>query len=286
MADLRPEATFQVGDNPDWMAVADSAVWVTTSSSNRVIELNATTNRVGRTITVAKPCSGLVAGFGSLWIPSCGGQALIRADLATAQIQARIAAAPANSEGGITVGAGSVWLATSASGVLSRIDPTTNTVVASITVPSGSYCPVFAGGFVWVTSTDHNVVAKVDPSTNRVVAEIAVGKSPRFVTAGGGAVWTLNQGDGTITRVDMATSRRVADIPVGLAGPGGEIAFGFDAVWATLEQTPVTRIDAGTNAIVRQWSGKGGDSIRAGLGSIWLTNLKAGLVWRVSPTSL
>ena len=126
----------------------------------------------------------------------------------------------------------------------------------------------------------------IDPAANRVVARIAVGRGPRFATAGAGAVWTLHPGDGTVSRVDVATGTVAATVPAGLSGRGGEIAFGFGAVWATLVGTPVTHIDAGTNAVLRQWIGPGGDSIRTGLGSVWLTDLKGGRVWRVPPDAL
>jgi YVTN family beta-propeller protein len=266
--------------------------WPTVQSGSPVprsaafVQLKATSNTIGLAISVKEPCSGLAVGFGSLWIPSCGNHALVRANLKTAHILATIPISPANTEGCIAAGAGSIWLATSPTGVLSRIDSATNTVVASIHLSSGSYCPVFAYGFVWVTSTEHNLLSKIDPSTNRVVAKSPVGSGPRFATAGAGSVWTLNQGDGTISRVDIKTGKLVANIPAGLSGHGGEITFGFGSVWATLDGTPITRIDAKTNSVVRQWTGDGGDSIRAGLGSIWLTNLKAGLIWRISPDSL
>jgi YVTN family beta-propeller protein len=286
MSALVPIATFHVGGDPDWMAVADGAIWVTSSTLNRVTQLKGDDNRVGLRIPVAQPCSGMVVGFGSLWIPSCGNHSLVRADLKTAHILAAIPISPANSEGCIAAGAGSIWLATSPTGVLSRIDPTTNTVAASIHLPSGSYRPVFADGFVWVTSTEHSLLSKVDPSTNRVLAEIPVGKNPRFAVAGADSLWTLNQGDGTVSRVDIKTGKLVANIPAGLSGHGGEITFGFGSVWATLDRTPITRIDAKTNSVVRRWTGDGGDSIRAGLGSIWLTNLKAGIVLRISPDRL
>jgi virginiamycin B lyase len=286
MAHLKPLHTIHTGADPDWMVVTTNAVWVTTSHNNRVTELSSSSNRIGHTITVNKPCSGLAAGFGSIWIPSCGDHTLVRASLMTGRIQKTMNVAPANSEGGITVGAGSVWLATNSSGILSRIDPRTGTVIASITIPSGSFCPLFADEFVWVTSTEHSVLAKVDPSTNKVVAEIPIGKNPRFLTTGAGSIWILNQGDGTVSRVDMKSNRLIASIPAGLSGPGGEIAFGFGSVWATLEKFPVTRIDARNNKIIRQWTGAGGDSIRAGHGSIWLTNLEGGIVWRISPATL
>jgi virginiamycin B lyase len=286
MSHLQPTATFTLGGNPDWMAVSEDAVWVSISSLNRVARLDVLTNKADTSLTEHDPCSGLVAAFGSVWIPSCGNHSVVRANLKTAKIESTISVAPADSEGCITAGAGSIWIATTASGSLARINPQSNSVIARIEILSGSFCPVFADGFVWITSTEHSVITKVDPSTDKVVQQIAVGKNPRFAAAGAGAVWTLNQGDGTISRVDTASSKLVATIDAGLSGDGGEIAYGFGSVWATLIGTPITCIDTATNSITRQWIGAGGDSIRAGLGSIWLTHLKAGLVWRLGPEKL
>ena len=286
MAQLTAVATFEVGGDPDWMAVTGDSVWVTIASKDQVKQLRAKDNAVGFIVSVKEPCSGLVAAYGSLWIPSCGSHNLARVSLATGKLQATIPVPPADSEGGITAGAGSVWMASRNAGKLARIDPRTNKVVASVRVPSGSFCPIFFGGYVWITSSEHSVLSKVDPRTNRVVARIPVGSNPRFLTAGAGSIWTLNQDDGTVTRVDAKTNRRVTDINAGLAGKGGEIAFGFNSVWATLEQFPITRIDAGTNSIMTQWAGPGGDSIRVGHGSVWLTDLRGGKVWRIEPGKL
>jgi hypothetical protein len=35
--------------------------------------------------------------------------------------------------------------------------------------------------------------------------------------------------------------------------------------------------------VAQQFTGKGGDAVRVGLGSIWLSNLEAGNVWRIDP---
>jgi YVTN family beta-propeller protein len=286
MSGLRPQATFTVKGHPDWMAIASDSVWVTSSADNVVTQLNATNNRLGVTVQVSRPCSGLAIAFGSLWIPGCEQHTLVRADLTTGKIQTTIPIGPANSEGGITVGAGSAWLMTDTSGKLSRIDPTTNTVIATIDTPSGSFCPLFADGFVWITSTEHNLLSKVDPATNKTILQIPVGQKPRFLTYGADSIWTLNQGDGTITRVSTKTNQRLADIAANIPGPGGEITFGFGSVWATVIKKPITRIDATTSRVTSQWVGAGGDSIRTGLGSIWLTSYDDGKVWRLSPSSL
>ena len=283
MADLHPQATFAVEGEPDWMVVTEDAVWVTSSNVNHVVRLDPTTNRAGAVVTILKPCSGLAAGFGSIWVPSCGAHSLVRVDPETGKIQAEIPASPADSEGGIAVGAGSVWMATDNKGVLARVDPQANKVIARIVIPSGSYAPAFADGAVWIASTEHNRLTRIDPQSNRVVASIPIGPQPRFLTVGAGSVWALNQGDGTISRVDTKTNKLVATIAVGIPGRGGEIAFGDGSVWATVFRIPMSRIDPATDTVVQQWTGDGGDSIRLGHGSIWLSDLAHGTVWRLNP---
>ena len=153
-----------------------------------------------------------------------------------------------------------------------------------IAIPSQSFAVAYTRGFVWVTSTGHDLLARVDSRTNKLLSTTKVGKAPRFLTVGAGSVWTLNQGDGTISRVDARTGQLLATLDAGLTGASGEIAYGEGAVWATLEGFPITKIDPATNRVVQQWTGKGGDSIRVGLGSVWLTNYDAGLVWRLRPS--
>src|SRR5215472_3767813 len=283
MSDLHPLATFALDGHPDWMVVTDDAVWVTSSNVNHVVRLDVKTNKPTTTVTVKEPCSGLAAGFASIWVPSCGGHSLVRVDPASGKIQAEIPVDPADSEGGITVGAGSIWMAIDKKGILARIDPQNNKVVAEITIPSGSFVPAFTEGGVWVTSTEHNLLTRVDPQSNEIVSSIPVGPQPRFLTVGADSVLTLNQGDGTISRVDARSGKLIATIRAGISGTGGEIAFGEGSVWATVFQIPITRIDPATNSVVQQWVGAGGDSIRVGHGSVWLTDLANGKVWRLDP---
>ncbi len=191
---------------------------------------------------------------------------------------------PAESEGGIAASDDAIWLVTDAAGKMSRIDPKTNAVVALIDVPAGSAAVIYGDGAVWVTTPAKNTLTRVDAKTNKVTDSITVGVGPRFETFGGGAVWTLNQGDGTISRIDTKT-RKVTATDRRPASPasGGEIAYGLGHVWATLFQIPITEIDPASNAVIRQWAGEGGDSIRAGHGSVWLSNLRAHTVWRIDP---
>ena len=281
IAELVPVATFAVEGHPDWMAVTDDVVWVTSSSANHVVRLDEKTNKPGTIVTVAKPCAGLALGFGSLWIPSCGDHSIVRVDPETGAKQGTVTAGPADSEGGIAVGAGSVWIVTTKTGDLARIDPATNTVTAHIQIPAGSFNPIFANGSIWVSANTAGTLVRVDPATNKVVGQTPVGPMPRFLTVGAGSIWVLNQGDGTIARVDAETGQRTALIAAGIPGLGGEIAFGEGAVWATVFEFPITRIDPSTNTATGQWHGAGGDSIRVAHGSVWLSSLMGAKVWRL-----
>ena len=282
LSEIQTEAVFPVEGSPDWSVPTKDSVWVASARANHVVQLMPATNKVGLIADVQKPCSGLADGFGSIWVPSCGTHTLLRIDPATGKSIAEIPADASNSEGGITVGAGSVWMVTKPSALI-RIDPKTNAVAATVQLPSGSDNPAFGDGFVWVSSFEHDQLIKVDPASNTVVATIPVGPKPRFLTVGAGSVWTLNQGDGTISRVDMKSDKVVATISCGIPGSGGEITFGAGSVWATLFDFPLTQVDAATNKVVKQWAGQGGDGMRFGFGSIWLSNLRQGNVWRLSP---
>lgn len=287
MSEIVPDAVFPIEGTPDWQVIADDAVWVANGPKNTIHRLDIHTNRVVAAIDVGhRPCSGLTAGFGSVWVPLCGDKLLARVDMNTNKVIATIPVAPAQSEGGVTTSADSVWMPTDIKGVLSRIDPATNKVVAEIAVPPGSVACAYGEGAVWITSPEKGLLTRVDAQTNRVMQTIVVGPQPRFLTVGAGSVWTLNQGDGTISRVDAKTNRVVATIEVGIPGGGGEIAFGEGRVWATVFQIPISEIDPDTNQVIRQWVGPGGDSIRAGHGSVWLSNLHEKNLWRINVNQL
>jgi YVTN family beta-propeller protein len=281
MARLPKSATIVVKGEPDWLKATSDAVWVTSESTDSVVRLDPKTNQPGVSITVHKPCSGLAAGFGSLWIPSCGDKTIVRVNAETGARQATVPAGPADSEGGITTGAGSVWIVTSAKGELTRIDAATNKVAATITIPAGSFNPLFAAGAIWVTSNAGNALVRVDPLTNKVASSTPIGPMPRFLTFGAGSVWVLNQGDGSVSRVDTKTGKVFATIQAGIPGHGGEITFGGGSAWATEMEFPLTQIDAKTNKVVAQWHGDGGDSVRYAFGTVWLTDLKGGKIWRI-----
>ena len=283
-ASLKPEAIFKIGENADWVQVTDDAVWVASSKPASVHRIDPKTNKEVAVIPLpGDPCAGLAFGFGSLWVPLCGRpNSIARVDANANRISAILPIGPAGPEGGIAASTDSVWVVRDDTGTLARIDPATNKVRQRISIAPGSYNPCFSEDTVWITGGVANLLTAVDARTGDVRAAIPVGPMPRFLTAGAGSIWTLNQGDGTVTRIDALTKRVTATIAVGIPGPGGDIAWGAGSIWATLLGVPLTAIDPTTNKVVRQWIGPGGDSLRFGHDSIWLTGLEQGTLSRIA----
>jgi virginiamycin B lyase len=279
---LHPIATLHLGKAADWVLPIDDTVWVGSREPFAVHRIDPATNRVtARVVLPGTPCAGLAQGFGSLWVPLCAKpNALARVDLKTGKLAAILPVGPAVAEGGIAAGGDSLWMITDAKGVLSRIDPATGRVRQTIAIAPGSFNPIASDGVVWVSGHETGVVTAVDAGSGKVLAVVAIGKGPRFMTAGAGAIWVLLQDTGEIVRVDARDYKVTARIAAGLAGSGGDIKFGAGRVWATVMGVPLTRIDAKTNRIERQWTGPGGDSLDFAFDSVWLTDFKAGTVAR------
>jgi YVTN family beta-propeller protein len=279
---LRPSATFKIGKTADWVLVTDDAVWVGGSKPYSVQRIDPSTNKIVAKIKLSgEACSGLAYGFGSVWVPVCGkSPTLARVDVKTNEISDILPFGTAGAEAGITASSDSIWIVPDKKGTLTRIDPQSDSVRQRIAIPPGSYNPLFSDGMIWITGVDSNALTVVDASSGNVLTSLPVGPKPRFLTSGDGSVWTLNQGDGTVSRVDTSTRKVTATIPVGIPGVGGEICYGADSVWAAKFGIPLTRIDTKANRVSRQWVGRGGDALRFGHDSIWLTDYHRGLLWR------
>lgn len=283
-ASLKPSATLKIGRTADWVLVTNDAVWVAGTKPYSVQRIDPINDRiVAKVVLPGEACSGLAFGFGSLWIPVCGKKpSLVRIDVHENAVIATLPVPAVEAEGGITTSTDSVWLLTDKNGTLSRINPSTNSVRQKVSIPPDSYNPIFSNGIVWVTGVERGVLTAVDASTGSVLDSVPVGSKPRFLTAGGGSIWTLNQGDGTVSRVDENSRRVIATVQLGIPGTGGDIGYGADSIWLTVFDVPLTRVDATTNRVVKQWIGKGGDSLRFGFDSLWITDYKKGLLSRIS----
>jgi len=282
-ASLKPSATLKIGGTADWVLVTDDAVWVAGTKPYSVQHIDPITNRIVAKVALpGEACSGLAFGFGSVWVPVCGkSPTLVRVDAYENAVLAMLPVPSLAPEGGIATSTDSVWLVTDKKGTLNRIDPSTNSVRQKIPIPPDSYNPVFSDGIVWITGVERSVLTAVDAATGKVLDSVSVGAKPRFLTAGGGSIWTLNQGDGSVTRVDEKSRKVLASIQAGIPGMGGDIDYGAGSVWLSVFDVPLTRVEATTNRVLKQWIGNGGDSLRFGFASVWITDYKMGLLSRI-----
>jgi YVTN family beta-propeller protein len=284
-AEITPSATIKLGGRPDWMAVTPDSVWMANSSIHTVHQIDPATNReVARIECPGEPDSGIAAGFGHIWVPITGPTpALIGIDETTHRVARTFAIGPADAEGGIAVSNDSLWMVSGKNGPLLRIDPGSGKIRQRIALPAGSYNPTRIDREIWVTSVESNLVSCVDAESGAVLGHVPTGPRPRFSTGNGQFVWVLNQGDGSVTKIDRATREAIATIAVGVPGGGGEICFGGGFVWVTVFDLPLTKIDARTDQVTCQWVGRAGDAVRFGFDSVWLSNLRDGLLLRLQP---
>jgi virginiamycin B lyase len=288
LSTLKSAHTYRFeGGLPDWMALTDQAVWVDNGPLRAVYRIDPSTDRIAAKVHLpGEPCSGLVSAFGSLWVPICKpSPSIVRVDLESDQITPVAGIEPGDDEGGITASSDSIWIVDK-KGLLVRIDPSTNRASGRFPLPTGTFNPLYADGLLWITSGERNQLLIIDPGSGRQVAAVNAGPKPRFLTAGAGSIWTLNQGDGSITRVDSKSHAVQATVQAGISGPGGEICYCQNAVFATVFGIPLTRIDVASNKVTRQWKGTGGDSVRCGFGAIWLTHAYGSRLWRFSLESV
>jgi virginiamycin B lyase len=265
------------------MAITADAVWVSNAGIRALQRINPGTDEITATVSMPdEPCSGLAEGFGSIWVPLCGkAPAIAQVDEVSNKIVGIVPVGPVDSEGGIMVSTDSLWIVIDKKGILARINPQSHEVTATVKIPEDASNPLYASGLVWVTCHGDGKIIAIDPLSNSIVASEPTGPQPRFLTSSGNSIWTLNQGDGSITRIDAGSRHAIAHIEAGVPGTGGEIAYGAGSIWTTLFGTPLTRVDAKSDRVLRQWTGLGGDSVRYGFDAIWLTDYKRGKLLRI-----
>jgi DNA-binding beta-propeller fold protein YncE len=280
---LKALAEIPIAGTPGDILITDS-VWVMNAGKDSIEKIDGKSNKPGEALTgLHKPCSGLATGFGSLLIPTCGDQSLVRVDAKTGKVSATLPFGAANVNSAVAVNADSIWMLTDGKTTLSRIDPESNQVVSELRLPEGCDSLRFGETALWLTCPGESKVLRIDPQTNLVVNRIEVGGKPHSIAFGENSVWVLCLADGKVERIDPKTNKVTKTIDLEVPNADGEIAFGENFVWVTLTGFPLTRIDPATDKVAQQFVGEGGGAITVGLGSIWLTNKTAGNIWRIDP---
>jgi virginiamycin B lyase len=283
-------ATLRLEGYPDWIEMTDGSVWI--SNGNFMQRFNPETNDMVAEVELEKPCAAFAIGFGSVWVASCGKQAIVRISLEDNKITAIIPVGIANDEGSVVAAENGVWVLSDVKGVLTRIDPKTNQVVARIAVKPNSFAAMAGFGSIWITNTGDadagsktaGSIQRIDPKTNKVVATINVGKGPRFLAVGEGGVWTVNQVDGSVSRIDPKTNTLVSSLFCDVAGTGGDIAVGGGFVWVRAKNKLLLAIDPATNGVIATFGPPSGSgAVRASANAVWVSSHDINTVWKLNP---
>jgi virginiamycin B lyase len=280
-ANLKPEVEFEAPAKPEWVAFSTS---VFAPGKDSIERIDPKTNKKVEPITaLTQPCGGLASAFGSLWAPVCATSSLARIDAKTFKVTTTIATGVDQVPGIVAVTADSVWLLTDGKTTLSRIDPDQNLVVGELRVPPGCRGLIFGEAALWLACPAENKVLRVNPETNLVEKTIEVSAQPQALAVGEGSIWVLCRKEGKIDRIDPKNDKVLKTIETGVPGVEGALAFSDGFLWVSQIGFPLARIDVGFDSVLQQFYGEGGGALAVSPGAIWLSNVKAGTLWRIDP---
>ena len=270
----------------DWVTIAGDSAWVA-NVEDGVARYDLTTGELlGSAATGTEVCLAMDQGFDSLWVGDCATNTVVRVDVATGEVLARIDLdgnqLPAESS--IAVDDSGVWVLTvGADPDLLRIDPATNAVADSLPAPSEATAVRAGEGSLWVTRPRTGQLIRVDPVTGDELAEIDVAAYSIFLAVGEGGVWTLGADTAEVSHVDPATNEVVATFPVGEGSvSGGDIAVGGGYVWARVSDSLVAQIDPVTDEVVARFGPPAGSgSVAADDDAVWISAHDVDTVWRL-----
>jgi virginiamycin B lyase len=296
---------------PQWIVFSDTIL--IPNKAGGLERLDAKTNKLVDPVAgVANLCGGAATGFTSLWIPNCAGHTLTRLDAKVAadpkappkpergrgekpeadaaKVPAKLAE-PVKIDSGIgsavpaiAANADSIWILSDDKTTLSRVDPDQNKIVSELRLPAGCNTLTFGETALWVTCPAENRVLRINPVTMLVENRIEVSAQPSALAIGESSLWVLCLKDGKVERIDPKTNKVTKTIETGVPGSAvGGIVSGQSSIWVTLNGFPITRIDPVSEKVVQQFVGAGGGAIQFGQGSLWLTNLHEGTLWRLDP---
>jgi YVTN family beta-propeller protein len=263
-----------VGQEPRGLAFDGSQIWVANYDSSTITRIDAVTNKVLQTITLAAnsyPASIVFDGtyvwvFGtkgykydktgasklgtpltlsgsawgaafdgtSIWVSTTGGL-----DKVNISSNTKTTYALACTNGAVAYDGASVWVSNIDLGIC-KFDPTTNTqVFSSTSILTGNSMNhlAFDGQFLWICADQNAVIQKLDVSTNEVVATVSTYPDPRSGAFDGSYLWVVGHDSDTIQRVDVRTNQIVDTIPVPVGTAPYNIVFDGTHMWVGTQGT-------------------------------------------------
>jgi streptogramin lyase len=155
------------------------------------------------------------------------------------------------------------------------------------TIDRGGSAIGFGFGSLWIAAGGR--LSRVDAVDDTIVdIKLGEGSGPcRNVAVGEGAAWVPDCGLGVIYKIDPNSNQIVRKIEADLFSQEGSIGVGYGAVWAiTTEdgERTLTRFNARTGEVqAKILLPSGSSDIAVAYGSVWVTGIAKGELYRVSP---
>jgi YVTN family beta-propeller protein len=188
------------------LAIGAGSVWVTVRAedgSAAVARVEPVSGAILARIALPAGASGVVFGFGSVWVSSTDAGVVSRIDPKTNRVIATIAAGERPRF--MAVGRDAIWVMHLKNNAVSRLDPRTNVQVASIVtgapLTGGGDIAVGEGG-VWLPVSGRPVT-RLDERTGEVTHAFSGGRGTGATAVGFGSVWIADYKAGEVWRVNV-----------------------------------------------------------------------------------
>ncbi|AUW59902.1 hypothetical protein C1T17_19295 [Sphingobium sp. SCG-1] len=217
------------------MALAFGSLWVANCQDGNLYRIDVRTAQVQTVIAtgVANPQGELnvVAGAGSIWVPSDGKGKIARIDPAANKVTALVDVDPGTFY--LAFGFDALWAVSSAEQSLQRIDPQTNLVVKKVKLGKQPGFLAAGEGAVWVQEQGDGTVAQIDPASVKVSNRVKVGKTLLYgdIDVGGGKVWLRTTDDQTFVTIDPKSMEILAR--AGKPSGSGALRYTPSGIWTT-----------------------------------------------------
>jgi streptogramin lyase len=281
---LAGQQEVEVRGGPGFLAATDDTLWIELHRASHLARLDPGTMTVEPMADVPAHCF-ISAANGVVWTTIYRENLVTRTDAetgATALIETPHAC-------GLKATGDEVWIADPNDGLVHRLDPQTGDIVETIAVPEAPTNLSRVGDLLFATGEGNGGwLAVIDVASGKIVHSHAWPEVTHFddLAPGFGAVWAAGRGDPRLFELDPVTGDVLGTIQIG-GSPSG-IAVGEDAVWITLLEGDLVRVDPAANRMTDVWTSDYTwlASPLLAFGSLWMTSLEENVVIRVDPAAL
>lgn len=228
------------------IAVTPTTLWVNDFDNDRIYRLDPATGRRLATIKAPPDPNFLVVANGALWVANHRSGSISEIDAATNTVVKTVTVGPTGYGGPLDIvpAGDSLWVGSGNSGTIVRVDPgagkVTSTVMLPIPVGGNSIPFVVDPAHIWAffDSDTADGIAVLDPTETKVESTIDVGGVPRGGVVNDGAVWVpvlahTSGSVGEVLAIDPSTNAIVDRLSIADGIPDA-ILIAFGSAWIEL----------------------------------------------------